>query len=162
MTQPLRTLQLGSVLVDIFRDLAFRDDKGTLVAHVPDTDFANLRCSVISILKNGREIAGAGESEVREKADQAGGAAIDRDGKIVFDVVNPSSEDPKSTVHYWYVGMGGHYVIVTLFLDHAYVDDPRSKHVRDSVDLLIRSLRRADPVSTDNSGLRPSVSDLNR
>lgn len=142
--QPLRTLQLGRVLVDIFSDLAFRDDKGTLVAYVPDTNFANLRCSVISILKNGKEIVGAGESEVREKAEQADGAVEERDGKIVFDVVKPSSEDPKSTVHYWYVGMGGHYVIVTLFLDHAYVDDPRSKHVRESVDLLIKSLRRAE------------------
>ncbi len=152
---PLRTLQLGNVLVDIFRDLAFRDDKGTLVAYAPDTDSANLRCSVISILKNGKEIAGAGESEVREKADQGGGAVEERHGKIVFYVVKPSSEDPKSTIHYWYVGMGGHYVIVTLFLDHAYVDDPRSKHVRESVDLLIRSLRRADPVGTDNGGAAP-------
>ncbi len=142
--QPLRTLQLGGVLVDIFRDLTFRDDQGTLVAYVPNTDFANLRCSVISILKDGKEIAGAAESEVREKAEQAGGAVEEKDGKIVFDVVKPSSEDPKSTVHYWYVGMGGHYVIVTLFLDQAYVDDPRSKRVRETVDLLIRSLRRAE------------------
>ena len=61
----MRTLQLGHVLVDIFRDLEYRDDKGTLVAFPPGTDFANMLCSVISIMKAGSEIAGAGESEVR-------------------------------------------------------------------------------------------------
>jgi hypothetical protein len=138
-----RTLQMDHVMFEIFSDLAFRDEEGTLVAHVPDEDFANLRCSVISIFRKGAEVREVAEREIPEIAAKAGTTHVTMGEKFVVRTKKASSQDPESTVHFWHVGLGGHIATLSVFIDHRFADDPRAKHVFDCADLLVQSFRRA-------------------
>lgn len=137
-----RTLHLDHVQFEIFSDLDFRDDNGTLVAHAPDTDLATLRCSVTSIYRNGEEVRQVAEREIPEMAEKAGEQHEVIGEKFLFRICKASSEDPRDTIHCWHLGLGGHIAVLTVFVDHRLQDDPRAKHVMDCADLLIRTFQR--------------------
>jgi len=139
-----RTLQLDHVTFEIFRDLDYRDEKGTLVAYSPGTDFANLRCSVNSVFQNGIEVREVAEREISQLATEARGKCDVAGEKFVYRTQKKSSEDPESTIYFWYVGLGGHIAVLSAFVDHRFADDPRAKHVLDCAELLVRSFRRND------------------
>jgi len=137
-----RTLQLDHVTFEIFRDLDYRDEKGTLVAFVSDSDFANLRCSVHSVFRKGVEAREAAEREIPRLATEDGADYETSGEKFVYRTQKKNSEDQDSTMYYWYVGLGGHIAVLSVFVDHRYADDPRAKHVMDCAELLVRSFRR--------------------
>ena len=144
MGDDTRTFQMSGLYVSVLRELAYRDDEGTLVAYFPDTDFANLRCSTISITKNGSEVLDAGPDTVREKAESSG-VRVEKDGeKFLCSFVEPSSEDDRDEVQYWYVGIGGNVAIISLSVSHDYRDDPRAGRMREAAHSLVSSIRRAD------------------
>ncbi len=136
------TLQLDHVQFEIFSDLDFHDDDGTLVAHATDTDMATLRCSVTSIYRKGEEVRQVAEREIPQMADEAGEQHEVIGEKFLFRTHKASSEDSRDTVHYWYLGLGGHIAVVTVFVDHRLQDDPRAKHLMDCADLLIQTFQR--------------------
>ena len=137
-----RTLQLDQVTFEIFADLEYRDEKGTLVAYAPNTDFANLRLSVTSIFKKGVEVFEVAEREIPELAKNGGGTCDVVGDKFVFRTKEASSEDPESTIFFWYVGLGGHIAVLSVFVDHRSAEDPRAKHVLACAELLVQSFRR--------------------
>ena len=93
-----RTLQMDHVRFEIFSDLDYRGENGTLVAHVPDADFANLRCSVSSLFRNGVEVVAVAEREIPELAIKAGTTHEVVGDKLVLRTQRASSQDPESTV----------------------------------------------------------------
>jgi hypothetical protein len=132
------------VAFEIFSDLEYRNDEGTLVVRWPNANFAILRCSVNSIFRKGVEVVEAAEREVAELARKAN-TSYDRVGeKFEFRTQKPSSEDPSSTVYYWYIGLGGHIAVVSVFVDYRFANDERTKRVLDCADLLVQSFRRAE------------------
>ena len=137
-----RTIQMDHVMFEIFSDLGYRDEEGTLVAFVPEQDFANLRCSVTSIFQKGAEVREVAEREIPEIAEKAGTKHVTVGEKFVARTKKTSSQDPESTVHFWHVGLGGHIAILSVFIDHRFVQDPRAKHVLDCAELLVQSFRR--------------------
>lgn len=137
-----RTLHLDHVQFDIFSDLDFRDDNGTLIAHAPDTDLATLRCSVTSVYRKGEEVRQVAEREIPQLADESGGQHELIGEKFLFRTHKASSDDSRDTVHYWHLGLGGHIAVVTVFVDHRLQDDPRARHVMDCADLVIQTFQR--------------------
>ena len=144
MVDDTRTFQMSGLYVSVLRELAYRDDEGTLVAYFPETDFANLRCSTICVTKSGSEVLEAGSETVREKA-ESHGVSVEKDGEKLFcSFTEASSEDERDEVQYWYVGIGGNVAIVSLFVSHDRRDDPRTRRMREAAHSLVRSIRRAD------------------
>jgi hypothetical protein len=137
-----RTLQLDHVQFEIFSDLDFRDDAGTLVAQASDTNLATLRCSVTSVYRKGEEVQQVAEREIPKLADEGGGQHEVIGEKFLFRTHKASSEDSRDSVHYWYLGLGGHIAVVTVFVDHRLQEDPRAKHLMDCADLLIQTFQR--------------------
>ena len=143
MCKPARTFQMSGLFVSVWRELETRDDEGTLVAHIPNTDFANLRCSTIQITDSGKEILGAGSDAVREKAELVGVAIIVDGEKTLCTYSSPSSQDLRDAVQYWHVGLGGNVAIVSLFIDHRFQNDARIDLMRAAATDLVDSVRRA-------------------
>jgi hypothetical protein len=64
----MHTFSIGRTVIELPDFLETRIEDDTLVAYPPRTDFANLRFTVISTMKDGKEVAGAGEKMIRERA----------------------------------------------------------------------------------------------
>lgn len=138
------TLQMDQVSFEIFSDLEYRDDDGTLVVFPPDVDFANLSCSVTSIFREGVELREVAEQEIPELAAEAGVPYEVFEDKFVLHTLKPSSEDAKSTIHFWHVGLGGHIAIISVYIDYRFANDPQAKRMLECADLLIRTFRRSE------------------
>jgi hypothetical protein len=132
------------VAFEIFSDLEYRNDEGTLVVHWPGADFAILRCSVTSIFRNGVEVFHAAEREIPELARKANTNFKRAGEKLVTRSQKPSSEDPKSTVYSWYIGLGGHIALMSVFVDYRFANDERTKRLLDCAELLAQSFRRVE------------------
>lgn len=78
--------------VDLPDFLETRIEEDTLVAYPPRTDFANLRFTVISVTKDGREIAGAGERLIRGQAAESRAELHGGNGRVWYHVAEPTSE----------------------------------------------------------------------
>jgi hypothetical protein len=137
-----RTLQLDHVQFEIFSDLDFREEDGTLVVHASDSDMATLRCSVTSIYQMGEEVHQVAESEIPRLAEKGKGQCQVIGEKFLFRTHRASSDDSRDTVHYWYLGLGGHIAIITVFVDHRSEDDARAKRLMDCADLLVQTFQR--------------------
>jgi len=98
---------MDHVKFEIFSDLDYRDEEGTLIAYAPDTDFAILRCSVNSVFRKGGEVLEVAEREIPELAAKAGATHEIIGDKFVVRTQKASSQDSESTVHFWHVGLGG-------------------------------------------------------
>lgn len=110
--QMTRTLQVDHVQFEIFSDLDFHGDAGTLVAEVSGYDDAILRCSVNGVFRNGKEVEQVAEREIPRLAEEAG-ATYDLCGdKYVFGTRKPGGDSSKDTVHFWYLGLEGHIAVV--------------------------------------------------
>lgn len=140
--QMTRTLQVDHVQFEIFSDLDFHGDAGTLVAEVSGYDDAILRCSVNGVFRNGKEVEQVAEREIPRLAEEAG-ATYDLCGdKYVFGTRKPGGDSSKDTVHFWYLGLGGHIAVVSVFVDHRCADDPTTTHVMECADLLVQTFAR--------------------
>jgi hypothetical protein len=139
----MQTFSIGKTTLELPAFLETRVENDTLVAYPPGTDFANLRFSVVSITKDGKEVAEAGEKGIRARAAESEAALHDDGDRIWYYVTAPASEgSPGSLVHYWYVGMGGHVLVVSCFVDAAQSSHPLSQRVLASVEPTIRSFKR--------------------
>jgi len=67
----VKTFRIGSTAVDLPAFLETRVEDDTLVANPPRANFANLRFTVITVTKDGKEFAGAGERLIRKRAAEA-------------------------------------------------------------------------------------------
>jgi len=140
----MNTFSIGNTQIDLPPFLKTRDDDATLVAYPPKTDFANLRFTVITVSKNGNYVSGAGIGIVRERAEKGQFTLHESDDKIWYYTSQPSSEgSPDSTIHYWYVGLDAHVLIVSCFIDAAEETNPLTKQVWESVIPTITSFRAA-------------------
>ena len=137
-----KTFKMADVLIDIPNFLATRDDSGTLVAYPPNTDFANIRVSVISILKDGKGVPNAGKTSVETRAKELGAQLNQTDHKIWCYAKEPSSEVPGSTIHFWYVALDADVVAISLFIDSKEEANPLTERVWKSVPKIIESLRK--------------------
>jgi hypothetical protein len=142
MTLTTRTLQMDHVMFEVFDDLEYRDEDGTLVACAPDTDFANLRCSVNSVFQNGVEVPGVAERMIPELALKADTTYETVGDKLVVRTQKVSSQSSGGILYFCHIGLGGHIAVLSVFVDHRFADDPRAKHVLDCADLLVQSFRR--------------------
>ena len=139
----MKTFSIGSTLIDLPDFLDTRLEEDTLVAYPPKTDFANLRFTVITIKKDGQEKAGAGERLIRKEAAKAGAKLYEDKGRVWYYYTEASSEgSPGSLMHYWYVGMGGHMLVISCFIDSAKKENPLTKQVLDAVVPAIKSFRQ--------------------
>jgi hypothetical protein len=139
----LQKFRIGSMAIDLPSFLETRIEDDTLVAFPPRTDFANLRFDVVSVSKDGAEVAGAGEEMIREGALEAGAQLCEDRGRVWYHVIEPASEGSAgSLMHYWYVGLGGHSLVVSCFVDAAESSHPLTQSVLASVQPAIDSFRR--------------------
>ena len=140
----MQTFEIGETLIDIPDFLETRDDDGTLVAFPPETDFANLRFSVISVRKNdGTPSSGAGERHIRKKAREADAELTETNGKLWYHSIKPSSEGSDgSLMHYWFVGMDAFSMVVSCFVDFEERENPMTQRVLDAVMPAIESFRK--------------------
>jgi hypothetical protein len=67
----MQTFGIGAVAFEIPDFLDARDDDGTLVAYPPETDYANVRFTVSTVVKEGKPAPGAAERFIREKVQNA-------------------------------------------------------------------------------------------
>ena len=140
----MQTFSIGSTAIDLPGFLETRVEDDTLVAFPPRSDFANLRFTVISVTKDGREVAGAGERVIREKATESKAELHEGNGRVWYHVAEPASEGSVgSLMHYWYVGWGGHSLVVSCFVDAVRSTDPLAQRVLASVEPAIQTFRRA-------------------
>jgi hypothetical protein len=103
-----------------------------------------LRCSVNSIFRHGVEVAEVAEQEIPRLAREAN-ATCERSGaKFMVRTESPSSEDPKSTIYSWYVGLGGHVAVISVFVDHRFGKDKMTERVLACAELLARTFRRVE------------------
>ena len=138
----MRTFSIGSTKIDLPGFLETRVENDTLVAFPPRTDFANLRFTVISVTKDGQAVGGAGERMIRERAIEAKAQLHEAGDRVWYHVAEPASGgSPGSLMHYWYVGMGGHSLVVSCFVDAAKSNDPLAQRVLASVEPAIQSFR---------------------
>jgi hypothetical protein len=142
---PVQTVLLGDTAIDIPAFLTWRDDDGTLVAYVPNTDYANLRFSLLSVTNDaGNYVPGAGTRSIMRRCKEAGAALQDEDGKVWFYSQAAASEgSPGSLVHFWHVGMDAHVLVISCFIDSAEAENPAARKVLASVPATIDSFRRA-------------------
>ncbi len=140
----MQTFSIGNTRIDLPDFLETRIEDDTLVAFPPHTDFANLRFTLVSVTKEGQEVAGAGEKMIRECAAEAKAQLHESRDRVWYHVTKPASEGSAgSLMHYWYVGMGGHSLVVSCFVDAAQSAHPLAQRVLASVEPAILSFRRA-------------------
>jgi hypothetical protein len=138
----MQTFSIGSTRIDLPDFLGTRIEDDTLVAYPPHTDFANLRFTVITVSKEGQVVSDAGEQIIRERAIKAGARLHEATGKVWYCVAEPASEGSAgSLMHYWYVGMNGHSLMVSCFVDAAKSGDPVAQRVLAAVVPAIHSFR---------------------
>jgi hypothetical protein len=139
----MQTFNIGSTAVDLPDFLETRVEGDTLVAFPPHTDFANLRFTVITVMKDGREVAGAGERLIREKATESKAELHEGNGRVWYHDAEPALEGSAgSLMHYWYVGLGGQTLVVSCFVDAARSTEPLAQRVLASVEPAIQTFRR--------------------
>jgi hypothetical protein len=140
----MQTFNIGNAAIDLPDFLETRIEDDTLVAFPPRTDFANLRFTLINVTKDGREVADAGERLIREQAAENKAALHEGNGRVWYQVTEPASDGSVgSLMHYWYIGLGGHYLIISCFVDAAQSTDPLARRVLDSIERMIHSFRKA-------------------
>lgn len=134
---------INGTVIDLPDFLETRIEDDTLVAYPPRTDFANLRFTVISVTRDGKPVAGAGEKMIRKRAAEAKAELREGADRVWFHVSQPASEGSRgSLMRYWYVGMDGHALVVSCFVDAAKSDHPLAHHVLASVEPAIQSFKR--------------------
>jgi len=139
----VKTFRIGSTAVDLPAFLETRVEDDTLVANPPRANFANLRFTVITVTKDGKEFAGAGERLIRKRAAEAKAELHEGSNRVWYHMTQPASEGSAgSLMHYWYVGMGGRTLVVSCFVDAAKSSDPLAQRVLASVEPAIQSFRR--------------------
>ncbi len=139
----MQTFSIGSTAIDLPDFLETRIEDDTLVAYPPRTDFANLRFTIISVTKDGQEVAGAGERLIRKEAAERKTELHEGNDRVWFHVTEPASEGSAgSLMHYWYVGHGGHSLVVSYFVDATRSADPLAQRVLASVEPAIQTFRR--------------------
>jgi hypothetical protein len=139
----MQTFSIGGTAIDLPDFLETRIEDDTLVAYPPRTGFVNLRFTVISVTKKGQEVAGAGEKLIREKAAESKAELHEGNGRVWYRATEPASEgSPGSRMHYWYVGLGGHSLVISCFVEAARSTDPLAQRVLASVEPAIQSFRR--------------------
>ncbi|MEJ0088175.1 MAG: hypothetical protein WDM80_00230 [Limisphaerales bacterium] len=138
----MKTYSISSTKIDLPDILETSVEDDTLVAFPPRTDFANLRFTVISITKDGQEVASAGARLIRDKAAESKEELHEENGRVWYQTTGPTSEGSTgSLMHYWYVGLGGHALVVSCFIDAARTTDPLAQRVLDSVEPAIQTFR---------------------
>ncbi|MDX1963578.1 MAG: hypothetical protein SFX18_10520 [Pirellulales bacterium] len=140
----MQTFSIGSTAIDLPDFLETRIEDDTLVAFLPGSDFANLRFTVISVTKkDGQEVAGAGERLIRKEATERQAELHEGNNRVWFYVAEPACEGSAgSLMHYWYVGHGGHSLVVSCFVNSARSTDPLAQRVLTLVEPAIQSFRR--------------------
>jgi hypothetical protein len=139
----MKTFSIGDTLIDIADFLDTRIEDDTLVAFFPHSDFANARFTIVTVKKDGKEVDKAGENIVRQRAEKLGAELYQEKNFVWYYTSESASEgSPGSLMHYWYIGMGGHVIIASCFIDSAYKDSSDAKRVLDSMLLSIKSIRR--------------------
>ena len=105
----VQTFSIGRTSIDLPAFLETRVEDGTLVAYPPRTNFANLRYTVISVIKDGKEVANAGDKMIRDRAANAKAKLNEGVDRVWYTSVEKASQGSDgSLMHYWFVGMGGH------------------------------------------------------
>ena len=140
----MQTFSIGSTAVDLPDFLETRIEEDTLVAYPPRADFANLRFTVTSVTKKDRqEVVSAGERLIRKQAAERKVELHEGNGRVWFRFTEPASEGSAgSLMHFWYVGLGGYFMVVSCFVDAARSTDPLAQRVLASVEPAIQSFRR--------------------
>ena len=102
-----QVVQIGDTAIDISSSLEWRDEEGTVVAYLPETDFANLRFTVLSIRDpRGHLIADGGVLAVTNRCADFDERLEGSEGQVWFHYTKPATEGSNgSLMHYWYVGM---------------------------------------------------------
>jgi len=141
----MRTFSIGSTKIDLPDFLETRIEDDTLVAFPPRTDFANLRFTLINVTRDGQPVADAGVKMIRERAAEAKAQLHEGSDRVWYHVTESASEGSAgSLMHYWYVGMDGHTLVVSCFVDATRSSHPVAQRVLASVEPAIHSFRR-DP-----------------
>lgn len=134
----MKTYSIGSTKIDLPDFLETRVEEDTLVAFPPRTDFANIRFTVISITKDER----AGERLIRNEAAENKQELHEGNGRVWYQTTEQASEGSAgSLMHYWYVGLGGHALVASCFVDATRTNDPLARRVLDSVEPAIQTFR---------------------
>ena len=139
----MMTIQLGDTAIDIPSRLEWRDDDGTLVAYLPQTDFANLRFSLLSTRDQaGNPVAGAGVRSVKNSCAEANGKLQTNGDTVWYSYTKPASEGAEgSLMYFWSVGMDAYQLIISCFVDATMQDSAETAFVLSSVEPTIRSFR---------------------
>jgi len=140
----MQVIQIGETAIDIPSTLDWRDDEGTVVAYLPETDFANLRFSLLSVRdESGNLVADAGVRSVTKRCAEFDAHLEAADHLVWFHYTKPATEgSPGSLMHYWYVGMDAYMLIVSCFVEATMEGDPNTVSVVSSVEPAIRSFRK--------------------
>ena len=138
----MQTFGIGAVSFEIPDFLDARDEDGTLVAYPPGTDFANLRFTVTTVVKNGEPSPGAAERFIRKKASEEHTELHEAEGKVWYTHSQASTGgSPGSTITFWYVGLGARMIVISCFIDSQEGDAAVKQGVLDSILATIRSFR---------------------
>ncbi|MBK8091982.1 MAG: hypothetical protein IPK32_08355 [Verrucomicrobiaceae bacterium] len=139
----MKTFSLGNTVIDIADFLETRIEEDTLVAFWPESDFANVRFSKLTLQRDGKEVQNAGKEMIESRAAKFD-LALNDEGEIVWYYTTQESSEgaPWSIMHYWYVGLGSHVVIASCFIDSAKADTNEAKQVLDSMLASVRSIRQ--------------------
>jgi hypothetical protein len=138
----MRTCTIGSVKIDLPEFLETRTEGDTLVAFPPHTDFANIRFTVLSVFKDGALVRDAGVKMIRARAAKAQVPLQEHKNKVWYHVTESASQGAKgSQMHYWYVGMDGHCIVVSCFIDATRIEDPVAQRVLESIEPAIQSFK---------------------
>ena len=112
LVRRMREICIGAVKFDIPDWLDARDDDGTLVAYPPASDYANVRVTVSTVVKNGKPSPGAGERITRSIAAKEQREFQEDDGRIWYSYSQPASEGSAgSTITFWHIGLGAHTIV---------------------------------------------------
>ena len=140
----MQTILLDNTAIDIPSYLEWRDDDGTLVAYPPNTDYANLRFSLTSIRdKAGDYVPEAGVSTIARRCQEASAVLESKIEKVWYCEEQGSTDgSPGSVIHYWYVGMDAHFLVISCFIDGAQLNNANAIKVLASVPATIDSFRK--------------------
>ncbi|QJE96823.1 hypothetical protein [Luteolibacter luteus] len=139
----MNTFSIGNVEIDIAGYLDTRIEDGTLVAFFPESDFANARFTVVTVMRDGGEVPRAAEKIMEDRAAKIGAKLHIEENFVWYYTVEIASEGTSgSKMHYWFVGMGGHAVVVSCFIDAAQSDSIDARRVLDSILVSVKSIRR--------------------
>ncbi len=139
----MKTFSLGNTLIDVADFLETRIEEDTLVAYFPESDFANARFSKITLLKDGKEVPDAGREMIEARAAKFGLDLNHEENSVWYYTSLDSTEGaPGSMMHYWYVGIASHVVVVSCFIDSATSDTEDVKRVLKSIPASVKSIRQ--------------------